>query len=196
MSEGHSLNNLEQLVNRICEATHQDQVSLDSILDVLGRRSFGSLLLLAGLITLLPVIGDIPGVPTIIGLFVFLTGGQVLVGREHVWFPRWLLDRSVSRDKISKAVEWLRPPARFVDRFLRPRLALFTSQTALYIIAGLCIIIAAAMPVMEVVPFSANLADVALTAFGLSLITQDGILALIAFVFTAGMTGLVVYNLL
>lgn len=39
---------------------------------------------------------------------------------------------------------------------------------------------------MEVVPCSANLAGAALTAFGLALIAHDGLLALIAFAFTAG----------
>ena len=52
------------------------------------------------------------------------------------------------------------------------------------------------MPVMEVIPFSANAAGAALTAFGLSLIARDGLLALIAFTFTAITIGLVAYNLL
>ena len=41
------------------------------------------------------------------------------------------------------------------------------------------------MPVMEVVPFSANLAGIALTAFGLAVIAHDGLLALVAFAATA-----------
>ncbi|HEX3034414.1 MAG TPA: exopolysaccharide biosynthesis protein [Thermodesulfobacteriota bacterium] len=95
----------------------------------------------------------------------------------------------------------MRSPARFVDRLLRPRLTIFTHQTAAYVIAIVCVVIAAAMPVMELVPFSANVAGAALTAFGLSLIAHDGLLALLAFVFTAitfGLItfGLVVYNLL
>jgi hypothetical protein len=51
------------------------------------------------------------------------------------------------------------------------------------------------MPAMELVPFSANGAGAALTAFGLSLIAHDGLLALLAFVFTAMTFGLVLYNL-
>ena len=44
---------------------------------------------------------------------------------------------------------------------------------------------ALAMPVMEAIPFSANLAGIALTAFGLAVIAHDGLLALIAFAATA-----------
>jgi hypothetical protein len=52
------------------------------------------------------------------------------------------------------------------------------------------------MPVMEVVPFSANAAGIALAAFGLALIAHDGVLALIAFVFTVITAGLMIYSLL
>src|SRR5690606_34742905 len=77
--------NLEQLLDRIGEAARQHQdggVSLDAILDEIGRRSFGPLLLVAGLITLAPIIGDIPGVPGLMGLLVLLIAGQVLFHHE------------------------------------------------------------------------------------------------------------------
>lgn len=76
-------------------------------------------MLLAGLITLAPVIGDIPGVPTIVGAVVFLFAGQLLFGRKCFWLPRWLLRRSIARDRLDVALGWLRRPARFCDRFLR-----------------------------------------------------------------------------
>ena len=143
-----------------------------------------------------PIFGDIPGVPVLMGLLILLVAGQLLFHREHIWVPHWLLNRSVTRDKLSKTVGWVQTPARFVDRFLRPRLTALTNRTAQYVVAAVCAIIAALTPVMEVVPFSANVAGAAITAFGLSLISHDGVLALIAFAFTATPVGLLVYNLL
>ncbi|NKE71660.1 exopolysaccharide biosynthesis protein [Candidatus Manganitrophus noduliformans] len=195
MGKDRKLTNLEQLLDRIEKAADDDRVSLDAILDVVGRSSFGPLLLVAGLVTLAPIIGDIPGVPTIVAVFVLLTAGQLLFRREHIWLPRWLLKRSVARNKLCKALGWLRRPARFVDRLLRPRLTIFTQGAGIYAVAIGCIVIAAAMPVMELVPFSANGAGAALTAFGLSLIARDGLLALLAFLFTAATFGLAVYHL-
>jgi len=56
--------NLEQLLARVAEAKPEgDRVSLDAMADAVGRRSCGSLLLLAGLIVLSPI-GDVPGTPT------------------------------------------------------------------------------------------------------------------------------------
>ena len=40
-------------------------------------------------------------------------------------------------------------------------------------------VVALAMLGMEVVPFSANLAGIALTAFGLAVVAHDGLLALV-----------------
>lgn len=172
-----------------------DRPSLGAILEAVGNRSFGPLLLLAGLITFAPLIGDIPGVPTIMGLFVLLIGVQMLFRRKHFWLPHWLLSRSVAQDKLCKAVQWLRPAARFLDRLLRPRLTIFTSGVAVYLIAIVCILLALAMPVMELVPFSANGAGAALTAYGLALTMRDGLLALFAFGFTTATAGLVIYYL-
>lgn len=199
---GQDVTNLEQLLDRISEAdsnatdADEDRVSLDDILDAVGHRSFGPLLLVAGLVTLAPLIGDIPGVPTIMAVFVLLTAGQLLFQREHFWLPDWLLKRSVAHDKLCKAVDWLRRPARFLDRWLRPRLTKLVQGAGLYVIAVTCIAIALAMPAMEVVPFSANGAGAALTAFGLALIMRDGVLALLALAVTAGTFGVVLYNLL
>ena len=119
-----------------------------------------------------------------------------LFHHEHFWLPRWLLNRSVSHDKLEKALKWMRKPARFIDRGLKPRLTMFTSGVGAYVIAIICAQVAVAMPFMEVVPFSANLAGLVLTIFGLALIACDGQLALVAFFVLAASLGVLVYNLL
>lgn len=197
MNHDHEIADLSQLLERIGNAAgDSDRVSLYAIVEELGSRSFGPLLLLAGLVTLVPIIGDIPGVPTLMAIIVVLIAGQLLVGRRQLWLPRWLLDRSVARGKVDTAVSWMQRPARFVDRLLRPRLSVFVNGPGVYAIALVCIVIAAATPPMEFVPFTANGAGIALTAFGLALIARDGLMALLAFVFTAATLGAIAYSLL
>jgi hypothetical protein len=187
MSKDQEITGLDQLLDKIGEAAKTgERVPLGSILETVGSRSFGPLLLVAGLVTLAPIIGDIPGMPTIMGLMVLLISGQMLIRQDRFWLPEWLLKRSVARDDLCKTLDWLRRPARFLDRLIRPRLFLFIRDAGLYVIAVTCLAIAAVMPIMETIPFSANIAGVALTAFGLALIASDGLLALLAFVFTAG----------
>jgi hypothetical protein len=197
MNEDRELTNLEQLLDRIAEAgREEDRVTLGGILEMVGRRSFSPMLLVAGLITVAPIIGDIPGVPTIMGIFVFLIAGQLLFHRDHFWLPQWMLRRSMERDKIEKAVGWLRRPARFIDRFLRPRLTVLTRGAGIHAIAAACLVIAVSMPAMEFIPLSANGAGAALTAFGLSLVAHDGLLALLAFIIFAATLGFSIYGFL
>lgn len=189
--------NLEDVLDRLGEAADGEdgQVSLGVIVDAFGERTFAPLLLLPGLVTLAPLVGDIPGVPTLMAAVVLLTAGQMLLRRRSVWLPQALRNRSVSRGKVDKALGWLRRPARAVDRLLRPRLTFFTRGIGRSLIALTCVAIAAAMPPMEFVPFSANGAGLALTAFGLALIAHDGLLALLSFVVTAATIALVFFNL-
>jgi len=187
---------LEQVLDRIAAAApNQERVSLGEIVTTLGPRAFGPWLLLAGLITLSPV-GDIPGTPTLMALLVLLISGQLLFHREHFWLPSWMLRRSVSRHKLDTGVRWTRRPARFVDSALRPRVTALTRNIGGYLIAGTCIFIALAMPPMELIPFSATGAGIALVAFGLALIANDGLVALLALGFTVATIGTVAYNLL
>ena len=194
--DDEEINSLEQLLDRIEEAANEeDPVTVGEILEFVGRRSFGPLLLVTGIATLAPVIGDIPGVPTVLGVVVLIIAVQLLFRRDHFWMPELILKRSIDREKLCKVIGWFRKPARFVDRILRRRLSVFTKGPMVYVIAVLCIAIAAAMPVMEFVPFSANLAGLALTAFGLSLIAHDGLLAFLALCITAGTAVAVALNL-
>jgi hypothetical protein len=176
-----------ELLDRIEAATRShEQISIGDVLDAAGHRSFGPILLLAGLVMVAPVIGDIPGVPVLMGFLVVLASGQFLLHHDHLWLPGWLLRRSASREKIRKGLGWMRPVGRFLDRWSRRRLERVTHGAGFVVIGTACIVIAAATPLMEVVPFSANVAGLAITAYGLALIASDGAIALAALAFSAG----------
>lgn len=116
--------------------------------------------------------------------------------RDHLWLPHWLLARSLERGKVCTAVAWLRRPARLLDRWSKQRWDRLLRRGGVQAVAAACLGIAAALPLMEVVPFSANLAGAALTLFGLALIARDGLLALIALVAAVATLGLVAWGLL
>jgi hypothetical protein len=183
------------LLERVA-ALDTESVSLREILDALGARSFGPLILAAGLITLAPFVGDIPGVPTLVGFVVALTAVQSLAGRKRIWLPTWILDRSISPKKLRKATRFLQKPAAFLDRGLRPRMSGLVRGTGTHIVAVASLAVAVAMPPMEMIPFSANLAGIALTAFGLAMIVRDGLVALFAVIVSFGVLGLVIGTLL
>jgi len=173
--------NLTDVLQRLRDHTRgQDEISVGDLLSAVGQRSFGPVVLIAGLIIIAPLIGDIPGVPTLFGLVVLLTLGQLLFQRQSVWIPRRLSNRHLARDTLMKGLDWLQKPARYVDRWTRPRLTWLVRGPGQYLMALICMLVAAAMPAMEVVPFSANGGGAALTAFGLAIVARDGLLAIVA----------------
>ncbi|UXZ53594.1 exopolysaccharide biosynthesis protein [Halomonas sp. 7T] len=155
------------------------RVSVDDVVSAVGRRSFGPLLLVAGLITLAPIIGDIPGMPTLMAVLVLLVSVQLLAGREAFWLPGFLLKRSFSRQKFNKGLQLMKKPARWVDGLLRVRLPWLTGYIGIRVTALVCLMIALAMPPMEFIPFSANGAGLALVLLGLGLVARDGLVLLL-----------------
>ncbi|MCH4564374.1 exopolysaccharide biosynthesis protein [Halomonas sp. EGI 63088] len=187
---------LTGLLARMRQAGQREEsVSLDALLDSVGRRSFAPFLLLAGLITLAPILGDIPGVPTLMASLVVLSAVQLLAGRDHVWLPRWLLQRRIARERFVQATRWMERPAGWVDRLLKPRLTWLTRPPAHLPVALTCLLIGLAMPPMELVPFTATGAGLALTLFGLALLANDGLLALLGYALTGGTLGVVIASL-
>lgn len=192
----HEIRNLEELLDHLESAADTDhcRITVEEIISAVGSRSFAPLLLMVGVLIASPLSG-IPLFPTISAIIVVLVSAQMLAGRDHFWLPPWLLRRTVPRERMRSATRWLRPTARFIDSLLRPRLALLVVGPATAIIASLCLVIAAGMPVLELIPFSSSLAGTTLAMFGLALVSRDGLLAFIAYV-TAGATlWLVIYGL-
>jgi len=194
LAAAYEINGLEQLIDRLhaIDGNH-DPVDLEALLVQIGRRSFGAILLLAGIIVLIPLIGDIPGVPTLAALLVALTTIQLLAGRKHFWLPRFLLKRAIRRDQLDKSLRFARKPARFADRFTRRRLPVFFSAAGTRIIGAATLGVALVMPVLELIPFSANLAGIALSAFGIAIVARDGLFAVVSLAATASVFGLVGY---
>jgi hypothetical protein len=187
---------LEELLDGFSEIdTESRRVSLGAMLETVGRRSFGALLLALGVIPFSPL-SVVPGVSTAVAVLVLLIAGQFLFGRNYFWLPRWLLRRSVSRSRFNRVLKILRPVARFVDKLIGRRLTVLTESAAVYGIAGASIVIALIMPPLEMLPLTNHVAGAALTAFGLGLMAHDGVLVIIALAICLGGVALLASALL
>lgn len=188
---------LEALLDRLEDVRGDGhRVTAGEILDAAGTRTFGPVAVLAGLVVLAPLIGDLPGVPTLMSLLVLLTVGQLILRREYIWLPRWLRERKVPRAKLMTGLRWMRKPARFMDRFTAPRLTMLMRGGGNLLLAAACVLVALALPLMEFVPFSANGGGMALVLFGLAMIARDGLLGLFALTLAAATIGVVIWRLM
>lgn len=188
---------LQQLLERLdlaANSSDAQQVSIAHMMNAVGDRSFGPLLLFGGLVLASPLNG-IPGIPTTMSLFVMLIAVQSLIHKHHFWLPKWMLRRSISTSKLLKATQAIRKPAHLIDRCTRRRFTSLAGALTTHVIALICVLVAIGTPALEVVPFSATSAGGALSVFGLSLIARDGLLVLLALAVSVGTLALVTYFL-
>ncbi len=189
------VNNLTALLDHIqIIARERHRLSLGMLLQVVGTRAFGPLLLVGGLIAVSPLTG-IPGAATGVGILTLAISVQMLSGASQFWIPRWLRERCVNEDRILRVVRWLRPATRIIDRLIRPRMGWVLGRCGTLTIAATCAVLGACMPVMELIPLSATIAGTVLAGFGLSIIAGDGALATLTAVFMLTMVAVIGFTL-
>jgi hypothetical protein len=190
----HEPRNLVDLLDKLDGlADGGPKVSVEQVMDAVGRRSFGPLLLLAGLLGMTPV-AAVPGAPTAIAATVLLVSGQLLFGRKSFWLPGPLLRARISTAKLQATARVARKPATIVDRWVKPRLQVLTRPIADRVVAGVCSLLAILTPPLELLPFVAFLPSSAVATFGLGLFSRDGLLILIALVVSAGALAFAAYQ--
>jgi hypothetical protein len=168
------------ILRRARGALHDGEVTLGEVVEALGRASFAPLIMLPALIVVTPASG-IPLLSSICGITIALIAGQMLVQRDHIWLPRWLMRRSVSREKLQKALDWLDPIAAWVDRITKERLTPLVNPPFLYVLQLLCVAGGAVMPLMEFVPFTSSMMGVMVAFLSVAMVTRDGLLVLFGF---------------
>ncbi len=140
--------------------------------------------MLPALLEITPI-GGIPGLPTALALFIALIAIQLLVGRDHVWMPRFVQQRSVGSKKLHKSVRKLRGLANFLDHHSEGRLEGLTQGAAIRLVAAAVILLCCTVPPLEFLPFASSVPMLAIAVLGLALTVRDGALVLGALLFTA-----------
>lgn len=190
------INDLKTLIEELGKVeSKQGYVCLRDVVAAVGHRAFGPILVVPGLLVMSPA-GGVPGMATAGGLVSLFVVVQLLFGRRSVWLPKWLLDRRLKRHRYRRSLKAMRRPARIVDRILQPRLQWAIQRPGLQLIAVVGVVIALAMPLMELMPFADTVPAAALTALGLALIAQDGLFAIGAIALSLCSLGLVSFALL
>lgn len=188
---------LSQVIEDLgCAAqTSGGRVSVEEILEVVGKRSFGPFLLLTGLCGMSPI-SALPGAPTLLSVMSFLVAVQLAAGRKTIWLPKFVLRLSASQEKVSRAAELAQRPAAVIDKIVRQRLTSLTSSPADRLVGACCCALALAVPPLELLPFATFIPMAAIAVFGLSLVARDGVLVLGGLLLTCALVALVAFQLL
>lgn len=179
MADNAEVKTLREVVDRLCIAGDGDEVSVQDILDTLGKRSFAPLLLVPSVLLVSPLSG-VPGAGTFGAILMALISAHLVMGWERLWLPGFVLRGHVSRERMTKAARFLRPATAFIDRLVGPRLTFLTHGFFPRIIGLICLGIALVMPPLELVPMANSIAASAIAGFALALVTHDGLLVILA----------------
>jgi hypothetical protein len=156
-----------------------DHPSLHRVISAFGPSGALPAMMLVALIVVSPLSG-IPLLSSLGGLTIAGIALQLLAGRDSLWLPRWLRTRSIPRHKLAVALERVRPTASFIDRHSRPRLRIVTVPPMSQFVLLLCAVAGLTMPFLEILPFTSSLLALTVTCLGFSLLTRDGLWAVLA----------------
>lgn len=163
--------NVTRLLRRLADDGGDAGLTLHEIRDRLDERAYGLLILLLSIPCLVP---GLYGVPQIVGLIVILLAGQMLVGREEPWLPRWFLNLRCKGTWLKAMADFAESKLGWIDRLSRPRLRRFADgpgeklAAVFMILATLTIV----MPLTNTIP------SVALALLSVGLIQRDGLFVL------------------
>ncbi|MBK1637942.1 hypothetical protein CKO24_02595 [Rhodothalassium salexigens DSM 2132] len=186
-SEFQSEDELAALIDMIGDGDPDETVSLQTILESVGERGFGSMFMLLGLTMVLPL-GALPGVPMLLGLVVSLVAVQLVIGRRTVWLPRRLRQLSVRRGRLQPVPVWVHRLAERIDGLMGRRMTWAAGPLGQRAAAGLCILLAASTVPLGLIPFGVAVPGLAITVFGLAILGRDGLVMIIGAAFTLAAT--------
>lgn len=181
---------MNDVLDKLVASTEGQVVRVEQVLQSLGVRSFGPLLLLTSLIELFPLVGFIPGAYIVVALAVILLAGQLLIGRPHPWLPSRFRNFAIDRKTLVRSVSRVRPWAIRIDRLVFPRLTFLLRPPFVQFISMICILMALLFFPLALIPSSEKVLSVPIFFFGLALTTNDGLVALIGIAVTLGIAGM------
>jgi hypothetical protein len=151
----------------------EGQLTAQTLVDHMGRKGFGPVLLALGVPMLAPLP---PGVPIVFAVPLLIICLQMVVGRETLWLPRWISRKGIEREKLAKLVAKVTPTVAKVEKHLKPRLSFLVEGLGERALGVTCTVVAVILVLP--VPFANLVPSMAITAFGLALARKDGLLAL------------------
>lgn len=158
-----------EIPSKIPLGENPSKISLGEIMDTLGDRAFGALLLILSIPNVLPV----PGLSTATGVPMILLGAQMAAGRYSPWLPRRMLAASFDRKAFLGVIRRARPWAERVERHLRPRLPAMAGPTAERLL-GLAVVVLAGVLSLPIV-FGNQPPALAIALIALGLMESDGV---------------------
>jgi hypothetical protein len=165
---------LSEILTEIANDPSRDQIAIATIRDAMGDRAFGALMFVFAAPNTLPV--NAPGVSVVLGLPLLFLSMQLLLGFSVPWLPRALVQRTVSRGRFAKVMQYVVPWMRRAERLSRPRWTWLAVGLAERVIGLWCAVLSVVL--ILPVPFGNIGPGIAICVLAFALLERDGKAAL------------------
>lgn len=155
------------------------ELTYQSILQVLGGRAFGVVLLFFTLPSVLPF-SAIPGVSVVFSVPIILFACQMIFAKKTLWLPKIIAKRAIHHKTISKIIHTTVPYLIKIEYFLKPRWSFMTCRF-MEVINGSTIFCLAILLILPI-PFSNFILAGLLIIFSLGLIEKDGLFLVVGYI--------------
>jgi hypothetical protein len=168
------------------QARKTEDVTLAWILGHLKERSFGTIILVLGLI------GILPGVSALVALLLAIPAVEMMLGRPGPSFPRFVAQRPLPADKVDRLLRRALPALRWLEGYSYPRWHLLFEATR-HVVALVLLLLG--FTLLTPVPLSNVVPALVVVAISLAFLERDGLLLTIALAAAAVVLGAMVFTI-
>lgn len=182
-----------ELLIRIVEGCPEGEVSVGNLIDGLGDRAFGIILLILSIPVAIP---GPPGLPVVFGTPMLVFAAQLWLGHARPWLPRFVRRRTFPRASLLSLLRRVRPTLAALENVCRPRWLALTDRRGERWLGAYIFFCAIVLINPVPIPFSHLPLGFALAILSLGYVERDGyvilggvIAALIGMVLNLSLTG-------
>ncbi|MTH95386.1 exopolysaccharide biosynthesis protein [Roseibium sp. RKSG952] len=139
-------------VRRIID-TPEEQMTIGSISEGLGKRSYGIILFVLCLPNCIPAP---PGLGSIFGLAMGIVVIQYLLGRDYPILPSFIGKRAIKKTTLRRIMDTSEPFMRRLEMIIRPRMfgpaQRFLEYLGMLAVAFMCLVILIPLPLTNMLP--------------------------------------------
>ena len=164
-----------EVLRDLVEEGQSERITFREILVELRHRAAGFALLIFALPCCLPMP---PGIPTVCGIAIVIIAVNLIVGRQRLWLPRAITDKSVSRADLKRMVDRWLPYLERLERVCKPRFPIVTEPFSKILIG--IVIFALGFIMILPIPFLGNMPPgFAASVIAIGMTERDGLVVLI-----------------
>ncbi len=181
-----------RILRKIADDTTNERISIRYLLETLGDRAIGALMLVFAFPNVMPTP---PGTSAILGAPLVFLAAQLTFGMKP-WLPAVIADRSMARADFAAIINKAHPWLTWAERLLKMRISFLTEPPFEYFVGLLCLILAVVL--LLPVPFGNMLPALSICIFCFGILGRDGVWTLagiVSFAVSMVIAGGVIYGM-